>query len=121
MATMNEVIEYVDGVKPNVYSDEDKAGWISRIDTTFRIDMKGEDKHTRYVFPEDADKELFAVFPYDDLYSLYVMAMIDFHNKDYSGYNNTAMMFAERLDAYKKHYIQYKSYCKAKNFRNVMG
>lgn len=121
MATMNEVIEYVDGVKPNVYSDEDKCGWISRIESMIAIEVHGEDAPEKLVFPRDADKQLRVPHPFDDMYGLYVMAMVDFHNKEFVNYNNTATMFAERLDAYKKYYIQRNAHGKAKNFRNVMG
>lgn len=120
MATMHEVIEYVDGVKPNVYSDEDKCGWISRIENTIRIEVHGEEPR-KYSFPQDADNELCAPHPFDDVYSLYVMAMIDYHNKEINGYNQTAVLFADRLEAYKRYYIQRNPHGKAKNFRNVMG
>ena len=120
MATMHEVIEYVDGVKPNVYSDEDKCGWISRIENIIRIEVHGESPR-KLRFPEDADTELCAPHPFDEVYSLYVMAMIDYHNKEINSYNQAATLFAERLDAFKRYYIQHHSGSNAKNFRNVMG
>ena len=32
MATMNSIIEYVDGVKPNAYDDEVKYRWINTLE-----------------------------------------------------------------------------------------
>ena len=58
--------------------------------------------------------------PYDDIYNLYVSAMIDFYNREYNDYNNTILMFQERLDQYKVWHIRNSGY-KPTNFRRVMG
>lgn len=121
MATMNEVIEFVDGVKTNVYSEEDKGNWIGRIESTIAIEVCGEKTPNRLRFPDDGDKELRAPHPFDDLYALYVIAMIDYHNKDISDYNQAATLFAQRMEAFKTYYIKNNPRGKAKNFRNVMG
>lgn len=121
MATMNSVIEYVDNIKPNVYQDEDKYQWIARVDGQISIDVFQQEEPTTYELPRDADKELLVPAPYDDLYAYYVMAMIDFHNREYSNYNNTVLMFSERLEDYKAWYIRQNPAGRARNFRNVMG
>lgn len=121
MATMNSVIEYIDGVKPNVYTDDDKYKWISTVDGLVSLEVHQDAEATTYKLPDEADKELLVKAPYDDIYGLYVAAMIDFHNKEYNNYNNSVLMFTDRLDAYKVWYIRNHPTCKAKNFRNVMG
>ena len=121
MATMNKVIEYVDGVKPNAYTDEDKYNWLARLEGMIRLEVFKDAEATPIAIPDAADDELSVPFPYDDVYSLYVMAMIDFHNREYNNYNNSTMMFTERLEAFKRYYIQRNAAGKAKNFRNVMG
>lgn len=120
MATMNSVIEYVDGVKPNVYSDDVKYKWINTLEGLISREVMGEDA-PEYALPDDADMPLLVSHPYDDVYSLYVAAMIDFHNREYNNYNNSVLMFTERLEAYKAWYIQRNMPKGARNFRNVMG
>ena len=121
MATMNSVIETIDGLKPNVYTDEDKYKWIGTVDGLISVEVFGDAEPVIYKLPEDADKELLVKAPYDDIYGLYAAAMIDFHNKEYNNYNNSVLMFTDRLDAFKDWYIRTHRTCKANNFRNVMG
>lgn len=120
MATMNKAIEYIDGVKPNVYTEEAKYQWIARLDGMIAAEVHREEAPA-YNLPEDADTPLLVPAPYDDVYGLYVAAMIDFFNKEYNNYNNSALMFSQRLDQYKEWYIRHHAAGKAHNFRNVMG
>ena len=118
--TMNEVIEYIDRVKPNVYSDEDKYRWMNTLDGLVAHEVMQVEKEP-YDIPKDADETLLVPHPYDDIYGLYVSAMIDYHNREYDEYNNAVMLFQERLEQYKTWYIRNHPCCEAKNFRNVMG
>lgn len=119
MATMNTVIEYVDRVKPNAFLDEDKYRWINTLEGLISRDVLGYDA-PEYNLPDDADTPLLVASPYDDIYHLYVSAMIDFYNREYNDYNNAIMMFQERLEQYKNWTIRNSSYVPC-NFRRVMG
>ena len=121
MAKMNEVVERVDSVKPNVYSEEDKFRWIAALDGMVSTQVMGMPIPVTYVLPRDADNTLLVDAPFDDIYELYVAAMIDFHNREYSNYNNTVLLFTERMDAFKAWYIRNHNPSRAANFRNVMG
>lgn len=121
MASMNKVVEYVDGVKPNAYSDDDKYKWINTLEGLVSLQVMEMDEPVKYELPKDADKELLVSHPFDDIYALYVCAMIDYHNREYNSYNNAVLVFRERLDQYKAWYIRTHETCKARNFRNVMG
>lgn len=120
MATMNTVIEQVDRLKPNAYTDEDKYRWINQLDGLVSMQVMGKDA-PEYSIPGDADTPLLVGHPFDDIYDMYVSAMIDFHNREYNNYNNSVLMFTERLEAYKAWYIQHHAPKSARNFRNVMG
>lgn len=117
---MNEVIEYVDGIKPNVYAYEDKYRWMSTLDGLVAREVHQEEAEP-YDISKGGDVTLLVPHPYDDIYSLYVSAMIDFHNREYEEYNNTVLLFKERLDQYKVWYIRNNPCCNHTNFRNVMG
>lgn len=119
MATMNTVIEYVDRVKPNAYTNEDKYKWLNTVEGLVSREVLKDDA-PEYNLPEDADIPLLVASPYDDIYHLYVSAMIDFYNREYNDYNNAILMFQERLDQYKTWQIRNSSYT-PRNFRRVMG
>ncbi|MBE6961281.1 MAG: hypothetical protein E7445_02375 [Ruminococcaceae bacterium] len=119
--TMNSVIEYVDGVKPNVYTDEDKYRWLNQLEGMLSAEVFHDPEPLSYDIPADADRALRVGHPYDELYSLYVMAMIDFHNREYGNYNNTMLMFRQRLEQLKDHCIRIRSGTPAQRFRKVMG
>ena len=119
--TPNKVIEYVDGVKPNVYTDDDKYKWINTLEGIVSLQVMELDEPVQLDMPRDADKELLVCHPFDDIYGLYVSAMIDYHNREYNNYNNAVLMFTERMDQYKTWYIRTHPNNKARNFRNVMG
>lgn len=119
MATMNKVIEYVDRVKPNAYTDEDKYRWMRTLEGRVAREIMGED--CECTIPEDADTELLVKAPYEDVYSLYVMAQIDLLNKEYDHYNNMVLAFADLLEQFKAWYLRNNRPEGIKNFRNVMG
>lgn len=128
--TANKVIEYVDGLRPNAYEEEVKLQWISDLDgmvkrlvfqekevaeTLYKEGKITEEEYNDrleaakvkpYVYPDDMDKELLIPPPFDSLYSLYLESMIDYYNREYSNYNNSAAMFEARLAEYKKAYIR---------------
>lgn len=106
MATMNGVIEYVDSVKPNVYPESAKYTWINTLEGMISLEVMQMEEPVCYSLPNDASTPLLVQSPFDDIYGLYVSAMIDFYNKEYSNYNNSVLMFTERLEQYKAWYIQ---------------
>lgn len=104
--TPNKVIENVDSIRPNSYSEEVKLGWISNLDGMVQRLVFQEDDAKAYSYPEDMDKELLIPFPFDNLYGLYLESMIDYYNREYGNYNNSATMFQSRFSEYKKAYIR---------------
>ena len=83
MTTMNTVIEYVDRVKPNAYSNDDKYRWMNTLEGLVSREVHHDDA-PEYNLPEDADTPLLVPAPYDEIYHLYVSAMIDFYNREYN-------------------------------------
>lgn len=108
MATMNKVIEHVDRVNPNVYTDEDKYEWMRTLDGLVAHEVLQKDPPD-YQLPKDADRELLVPSPYDDIYRLYVEAMIYLHNREYDHYNNMLMVFNTRYKQYRVWYIQHNA------------
>ena len=96
MATMNLVIEHVDRVNPNVFTDTDKYEWMSTLDGLVAHEVLQEEA-PNYSIPDDADTPLLVQSPYDDIYRLYVTAMVYLHNREYDHYNNAVLVFKEDL------------------------
>ena len=70
-------------------------------------------------FPEDGDRPLLVAAPYDNLYDLYVMAQVDFYNREAENYNNSALAFNTALDEYKKDYHQHHMPIGAGGYTNL--
>ena len=106
MATINKVIEYVDGVKPNAYDEEAKFQWMCELDGMVARLVMQLDEPPRYGFPRDMDTQLLIPAPFEAAYAQYMEAMIDYHNREYGHYNNSLSMFNAALEAYSKAYIR---------------
>ena len=104
--TANKAIEIVDSLRPNAYSEEQKFKWINKIEGMVQHLVIQADHIEEYSYPEDMDRELLVPAPYDDVYELYLGAMIDYYNREYGNYNNSVMMFESQFDKYKKAYIR---------------
>lgn len=93
--TVQEAIDFVDEVKPNSFTDENKTKWLSDCEGKVQtqvfllapVDVK------IYTWPEAKDYELLVAPPYDKLYLSYLEAQIDYHNGEYGKYQNTMTMF----------------------------
>ena len=105
MPTINEVIERVDKIKLNSYEDSSKAAWLMELDGKLHAEGFGEEGRTPpREYPEDGDELLLVDAPYDNLYDLYLYAMIDFNNREIQNYNNSMELYGTALDEYRKHF-----------------
>ena len=121
MATIKGTIEYVDRVKINPYGDEEKYRWISELDGMVRRTVMQDSSVVAYRFPDDGELELVVPYPYDNIYALWLEAKIDFYDKRFEDYNNTAAMFYSVFDEYKKAYIRENMPRSSGGIKNLMG
>lgn len=106
MATPNKVIEYVDKIKINAYAEEEKFQWLCALDGLVKRLVIQDAESVELEYPKDMDTHLLVPHPFDDVYALYLQAMIDLHNKEYGSYNNTILVYNTRMDEFKKAYIR---------------
>ena len=106
--TPNKAIEIVDRLKPNSYSEEDKLRWINELEGMVQrlVIQKADNEIEQCVYPDDMEKKLLIPTPFDDAYTLFLEAKIDYYNREYANYNNSALMFETRYNDYKKAYIR---------------
>ncbi len=92
---LREVIEYVDGIKPNAFTDEDKTRWINEAEGMVQTNvfLLAPEEIITYDFEHDGEAELLVRPPHDKIYAAYLAAMIDFANGEYNKYQNTYQMF----------------------------
>ena len=107
--TANKVIERVDKIRPNPYTEEQKLEWINNLEEMVQRLVIQSKEIKSLSYPEDMDKELLIAAPFENLYSLYLESMIDYYNREYGNYNNSALMFETRFTEYKKAYIRGES------------
>ncbi len=93
--TVQNCIEYVDGIEPNAYTAAQKASWISecegRVYTGLFLVQPCE-----FVPVAQSDSRVLALpAPYDRLYPRYLQAMIHYANGEYDRYANSMAVFNE--------------------------
>ena len=104
--TPSKAIEHIDSIRPNTYEEEAKLRWVSDVDTMAKKLVFGHKETVPYSYPEDMDRELIIQAPFDNVYFFYLESMIDYYNREYGNYNNSAMMFESRFSEYKKAVIR---------------
>ena len=121
---IREAIEANDRLHPNTIGAEDKCKWLSDLDNTIYteviqskvdepmevvIDPENPPEDPEkvepspvpfkpYIYDQDAEKELLAKPPYDELYVAYLSAKCDFYEGDTASYQNNMILF-NSLDA----------------------
>lgn len=95
MATLKSVIEYVDEIKPNAFSDAAKTQWVNECEGLVQTEvlLVADTELISYSYDADKDKELLVKHPHVKIYWAYLTAMIDFANGEYNKYQNTMQMF----------------------------
>lgn len=108
MATIRNVISYVDAIKPNAFDDAVKVQWINEAEGYIQTEvmMLALADTVQYDPDEHMDAVLLVKPPHDKLYSLYLCALVDFANGEYDKYNNTMQMYNKFLGEYIRWYTR---------------
>lgn len=112
--TLRQVIEAVDALKPNQYTQAQKVGWLSQCDGAIysNLVLTHEQEDGAIIggfagYDEgDMDRELIAKAPYDVLYKHYLESRIDLYNKETNNYNNTNALYTAAYTAFAAWYTQ---------------
>lgn len=87
MASINEVIERVDRLVQNPWSEEEKARWLLELEgRLWREAGQGRGEPPPAAWPQDGDMPLLVPAPYDGLYDLHLQAMMDYYAQEYDHY-----------------------------------
>ena len=97
--TVKEAIDAADDVKPNAFTTATKIAWLNKLEGTIASEVflmaPAEVQQFKYT-TDDMSAELLVAAPYDDIYELYLEAMIDQKNGEYNKYQNTMQSYHAR-------------------------
>lgn len=108
--TLSEAISKIDELKPNHYTQEQKAKWIEDLDERIKVEIidthEGADKvvFKGYDPETDADTELLVPAPYDEVYVFWLESRIDYSNSEIARYNNSISNYNAAYNAYANYY-----------------
>lgn len=84
--TAAEIIEKVDGVKPNAYTDEDKLGWLNELEYAIQTDVY--DLAEGFTAHDSAEEDLLLGPEWGRLYTSWLEARIAAANGEFDEYAN---------------------------------
>ena len=108
--TIIEAIGKIDDLKHNIYSQADKIGWLSRLDSMAKrlvIDTHEGGLSVPFSgYNTDTDLETVMLIPepFDEAYLRWLEAQIDYANGEYEKYNNSIDTFNTSWTAYQNYY-----------------
>ena len=93
--TIQLCMAMVDTVLPNYVDKGVKCRWLGEIEGKVRVELLGQEPEDTSPFDNatSVDLELTVPHPYDQLYWLYVMAMIHFVTGETARYEQAAALF----------------------------
>lgn len=104
--TLIEVINELDAIKPNTYTQDEKIKWLSELDGMIKslvIDThEGNEDITFDGYTPDTslDTKLIIDSPYDELYIRWLESKVDYANAEYVKYNNSITRYNDLYQAF---------------------
>lgn len=110
---LKEAIRRADALRLNTVSEEQKAAWLSDLDGQLaemfgaepQENKQAENEPPKSEWPED--RELLMPPPHEELYQLYLVCKIDYHNQEMGLYANDLAIYnaalAEAQAWYRRH------------------
>ena len=101
--TYVECTSMVDTLAPNCVPLDVKRRWLGELEGRVMIELEGVSPSALSTPEEDSEMPyLSAPYPFDRMYWLYIMAMLDYVNGDSARYANSAALFNTAYQAYAK-------------------
>jgi|GEM_PF-999181 len=106
--TLQNVIDYANGIKPNAFPAEVLTEWINECEGSVQTEILciALGDVVTYEYEKNKDTELIVKPPHDRIYGLYLSAMIDFAHGEYSKYENTMQVYNSAMSEFAKWFIR---------------
>lgn len=105
--TVSECLTLTDSICPNGMEAGVKCRWLSELEGRIRMELLGT---VGPVVPLDAETDgditLSAPHPYDQLYWMYLTALVELQMGDEARYENRAALFNTAYQNYAKHLMR---------------
>lgn len=125
MSTIKEVLDRVDGRKPNAFTSEQKTAWIAELEGMLAVNVLlmdiCETEQLHYAWPEHADTQLLVRFPHDGIYGLWLEAKIDMANGEYDKYQNSMIQYNEAYSNFVRWFARVYSPAQGRGGRDPQG
>lgn len=87
-----EAIKKADELRPNTFSEQQKYEWLIKEEGEIALMMNKEQPKNMY---PSLTQELLMPAPFDYIYELYLICVIDFYNQESDLYQNDKTVFEE--------------------------
>lgn len=104
--TIIEAINQIDNLKFNTFTQDQKVGWLSRLDNMVKTQIidthEGGEGVTFTGYNDDTDlhTKLLIPAPFDEVYLRWMEAQIDYNNGEIDKYNISITMFNTEYEAF---------------------
>lgn len=104
--TVRNSLQMADALVPNRIGDEIKRRWLGDLEGMVRVELRGQSANEAEAMTENgivpSNGVLEAPYPFDRMYWLYLVAMIEYTHGDAARYANAASMFNAAYTSYAK-------------------
>lgn len=106
--TIKEIIENVKELKPCPYSENQLVVWLNDVEGQIALDVHllTQADVKEYSWEKNQETEPMIPKPHHRIYTLYLIAMIDFHNGEYAKYQNSYQMYNAAYGEYARWYAR---------------
>lgn len=106
---ITEAIARIDKIKTNPYERSEKLFWLSELDSMVKeqiLDTHAGSPAVALPYTDDtpADQALLIPAPYDQAYLWWLGAQMDYHNGEFTRYNNAIALFQNAYQAFADSY-----------------
>ncbi len=93
--TLKECIDFIDGIEPNDYSNDQKTAWVSELEGMLHTDvfLRPARGFSPLVYEDDKYRTLSVRPPHDKMYRDYLQARIHYANGEYDRYEVSAAVY----------------------------
>lgn len=109
--TVKKSLQMADAVAPNRIGEEIKRRWLGDLEGMIRVELRGDSPEAAAAATPDGmpseDDVLGAPYPFDRMYWLYLVAMIEYTGGDTTRYANAASMFNAAYASYAKWLVRH--------------
>ena len=106
--TVKQILDFVDEIKPNAFSNDKKVDWLNRIENLVQIEifLDAEEDLVTYTWTSDQNTQVLVEPPYDGLYEQFLAAQIDFAHGEYSQYQASMAAFNATWGAFSRYFAR---------------